>query len=113
MGTIRLISPFTVIEGNTVNSNIMDALYATEYELLIHIIVPLDYKLNAKSVSMMCNDSEKKTFVYVANDVDTNDEIFCRLTSLDVTKTYIVINGQTFSLPNKTIEIHSKFDFRF
>ena len=111
MAKIRLISLFKVIEGNTVNSNIMESLYATPTDLLIRIIVPKDYKLNAKSVSMMCNDSEKTNFVYVANTVDKNDDIFCRLSSLDATRSNIVISGTTFSLPNKNIEIHSKLDF--
>jgi hypothetical protein len=96
-----------VINSDSVNSTISTALHALTNTLLISIPINKDYKLNAKKVTLECNDRNKMNFVYVANEPSVNDTIYCRLGTLDATLSRFSASGFTYA-KNKQVNIQSQ-----
>ena len=102
-----IYTKFAVINSDSVNSTISMALDAPINTLIISIQINKDYKLNAKNVTLECNDRMKMNFVYVANEPSVNDIIYCRLGTLDATLSRFSASGFTYAT-NKQVNIQSR-----
>jgi hypothetical protein len=102
-----IFARFTVMNSTTLDPNITTALHATINTFVISIPVHKDYKLNVKKLTLECNDRTKMDFVYVANERNVNDIIYCILGALDATLSRFCVSGFTYAT-NKQVNIISR-----